>query len=91
MTKLEKFTYAGLDCQRILRSIVMTRPGEPNKVVGTAKGVRRIWLLRVPGHQFTVTPDMPSAKIWPVGGQISVKAFPSWQAAVKATAEIVLK
>ena len=63
------------------------------KVIATARFRYRpnAWVLRMPGHMWAVTPDMP---MWHVtGGQVKqspVKAFKSWQACVDEIDNIIL-
>ena len=54
------------------------------KVVATARKGLGCWGLRVPGHNWPVTADMPTAKFAAVPGDkitsVPVKAFKSWKA-----------
>ena len=52
-------------------------------------GVPVTWLLRVPGYQWEVTPDMPASRIWKIGGLIPTKGFPSWQACDREVARVL--
>lgn len=55
-----------------------------NKVVATAKYAHRIWILRIPGHEWPETADMPVSRLRRVPGdkleKVAVKGFESWQA-----------
>lgn len=59
------------------------------KVIATAKrGQGRQWILRVPGHQWEITPDMPISRFQKIPGgkaltQSPVKGFKSLAACVK--------
>jgi hypothetical protein len=58
------------------------------RVIATARYANRWWILRIPGHQWEITPDMPTARFQKIpGGQAlthtPVKGFKSWQACAK--------
>lgn len=63
------------------------------KVVGTARGHGNKWALRIPGHLWKVTPDMPTARFNALpGGKIThvpVKGFKSWQACADEIERVV--
>lgn len=76
------------------RSLTVYRSGSGasfvrnGKVIATARYANRQWLLRIPGHQWTITPDMPTARFQKVPGgkaltHTPVKGFTSWQACAK--------
>lgn len=55
------------------------------KMIATARYVgRKTWLLRIPGCQWPITPDMPVHRFLRVPGasfsHVPVKGFPTWQA-----------
>jgi hypothetical protein len=54
------------------------------KIVATARYVgRKSWLLKIEGHQWPITADMPVARFLRIPGNgmthTTVKGFPTWQ------------
>lgn len=75
-------------------AVSFTRPGNDKVVVGTARRYGRQWQLRVPGHQWKITPDMPIARFQRVPGgsaltETPVKSFASWQACAREIENIL--
>lgn len=72
---------------------VFTKIGEPDKVLGTARQAQRVWLLRIPNHEWDVTPDMPVARLNRIAGakikKVPVLGFPSWQACAKEIDRVI--
>lgn len=63
------------------------------EVLASAKRVGRNWLLRIPGHRWDVTPEMPTNRLNSIPGDgpiatTDVKTFPSWQACAKEVERI---
>jgi len=99
--RMEKFRKAALDRKPVITTtpsgLTMHRLAnkavgwmEGNKTIASARNVgRRTWLLRIQGHQWLITPDMPSARFQRIPGgkgemlYTVVKGFPSWQACAK--------
>lgn len=81
-TTVTTTTVSGLTMHRLpRRACTWTRD---RKIVATARfAAPRVWLLTITGHQWFVTPDMPTARFHRIPGHgmthTSVKAFPSWQ------------
>lgn len=54
------------------------------KIIGIARRVTGGWALRIPGHIWPVTPDMPTARFNQIPGDkitsTPVKGFKSWRA-----------
>lgn len=85
---------SGITIHRVpTRSVTWIR-ADRRTVVATARryksaGMPVTYLLRVPGYQWTVTPDMPTARIWKIGGLIPTKGFRTWQECDREVARIL--
>ena len=82
------------------RSLTVTRgPGSAaferdGKVIATARRAHGGWVLRIPGYQWPVTPDMPTARFNKIPGdkitQTPAKAFKTLQKAAQEIERVLL-
>lgn len=88
------FRAPGVTMTRHIGRAVVWMTVDGRTMVATAKRIKTAgrpvtYLLRVPGYQWDVTPDMPAARIWRDGSKILVKGFPTWQACDREVARIL--
>ena len=78
----------------VIRSAAAAAFIRDGKTVATARHVTGGWALRIPGYQWPVTPDMPTARFnqIPVDKitETPVKAFKTWQESAKEVERVLL-
>lgn len=83
--------YGTLTVIRSPAAVAFIRDG---KTVATARKVNGGWALRIPGYQWPVTTDMPTARFNQIPGdkitETPVKGFKTWQKSAQEVERVLL-